>query len=261
MRRAWQKPAAAASLSPLFSLSHSLSPLTALSRPAAPSSPSRHPRALPCLPAAPRASRALHAVRMQAPSRPCTQAATPPCTAAAVSLHEAERPKLPSPSAVHPRARLSRNRVRPARPFVDYVKESSLLQFLLPHSSHHWCREETDTVMAIEDRVTPSSRPFFSPPSLYKRQQSPPHSFLLELASLSLALIASAVAVRCRSSPEFTEPVVRRSVPFITGVHWSHALAVRSRALLSVRPKPIDPSPSHARTRGWWRPKFILCIL
>nr|ACG24776.1 hypothetical protein [Zea mays] len=71
----------------------------------------------------------------------------------------------------------------------------------------------------------------------------------------------SFVAVR-RSSPLIAGARgVRRSVPFVAGVHRSHVLAVRSRAPLSVRSKPVDPSPSHARTRGCWRPKFILCIL
>jgi hypothetical protein len=187
MRRAWQKPAAAASLyplslSPLFSLSPTLSLLSPLSlaqpRRAAPAA-----TRAPCPASLPRPER--RALCMPRAGKRRAGPARKQRRRDAASLHEAERPKLPSPSAVHPRARLPRNRVWPARPFVDYVKESSLLPFLLPHSSHHWCREETDTVMAIEDRVTPSSRPFFSPPSLYKRQQSPPHSFLLELASLS----------------------------------------------------------------------------
>jgi hypothetical protein len=110
-------PLSSLPLSSLLSLSHSLSPLTALSRPAAPSSPSRHPRALPCLPAAPRAPRALHAARRQAPSRPCTQAATPrrrvPARSRAPEVAESKRRPPASPTTAQ--SSLTRASVRRLR--------------------------------------------------------------------------------------------------------------------------------------------------
>jgi hypothetical protein len=80
----------------------------------------------------------------------------------------------------------------------------------------------------------------FFPPSLYKRQQSPLPSSLLELASLS-------------SAPRFTlvsfvagARGVRRSVPFIAGATYSSSVV--EPLLFFTRPNPVDPSPSHART-------------
>jgi hypothetical protein len=97
------------------------------------------------------------------------------------------------------------------------------IRYSFSHSSPS-CSFETVVVMAIEDRVTLSGRPFFFPPSLYKRQQSPPHSFLPELVSFSSAPRSSLVplVVRCRSSPEPVEFAgVCRSSPEFTGATHS----------------------------------------
>jgi hypothetical protein len=143
-------------------------------------------RIQPCRAAAPRAALQAQQRRPPAPRRPPARApearrddarADPrrATEAAATGAPSAARP-APSPTAspvVHLFPAISANHCD--RFFFSVILSLSL---------------ETDTVVAIEDHVTPSGRPFLSPPSLYKREQQslpiPAYSNL----PLPLALLA-----------------------------------------------------------------------
>jgi hypothetical protein len=99
--------------------------------------------------------------------------------------------------------------------------------------------------MTIEDAGRPSL-PHGDPPftSLSPINPTPsPHSHPPYPSSLPFLTLSRSPFVTgvCRLSPEPVEFAgVCRSSPEFTGATPS---AVRSRALLSVRPKPVDPSP------------------
>jgi hypothetical protein len=79
-----------------------------------------------------------------------------------------------------------------------------------------------------------------SPPSLYKRDSRalshPPYPSSLPFLALSRSPFVAGV---CRSSPEPAE---------FAGA--THSPSVVKPLLFSIRSKPVDPSPSHARTQG-----------
>jgi hypothetical protein len=159
-------------------------------------------------------SRPSHATPSTLLSRRARKPRAPPCTCVCASCvaqpHRApEVParsralRVPAPSSSPTdRARAPAQRAQAPgnrRPFVSVLMEHEPFRFSFPLLRSL----ETVVVMAIEDRVTLSGRPFFSP-SVYKRQQSPLPSSLLELASFSSAprsTLVSFAVVCCRSSP------------------------------------------------------------
>jgi hypothetical protein len=90
-----------------------------------------------------------------------------------------------------------------------------------------------------------------SPPSLYKRDNwapsHPPYPSSLPFLALSRS---SFVAGVCRSSPEPSEFAGAR-----------HSPSVVKPLLFSIRSKPVDPSPSHARTQGWRQPNYFVYFI
>jgi hypothetical protein len=159
-----------------------------------------------------------------------------PCVPRACSLRN--RPSAPARSrAMRARTRASRADVRACpsslhvcwhvRSITCYVKDHQCFRFFLPHYSL-----VTDASMAMKTDRSLLGRLFLSLLLPIKSSRALSHSFLLELASFSSAPRSSLV-------PLVVGVAVRRR---------SHALTVRSRALLSTRPNPVELSPSHVRT-------------
>jgi hypothetical protein len=90
-----------------------------------------------------------------------------------------------------------------------------------------------------------------SPPSLYKRDSRalshPPYPSSLPFLALSRSPFVAGV---CRSSPEpWSSPELR------------HPPSVVKPLLFSIRPKPVDPSPSHARTKVEDEPNYFVYFI
>jgi hypothetical protein len=190
--------------------------------------PSRHPRASSPAPphdaAAPRAPpRPTGACRpgRAAPSTPFL----PRRASSAPALHSAERATLrATPTALDPSRADAASPSKP-RPCTRRGRASLTvlrLNVMALHSSVSSPPTNDESfrflpLMASDDvdALFLSLAYSFFPPSLYKRQQSPPHSFLLELASLSSTprsslVPLSFVAVRRRSPWSSPECAVRR---------------------------------------------------
>jgi hypothetical protein len=110
------------------------------------------------------------------------------------------------------------------------------------HSSPLKPGEETDAIKPrnrVKRRLFSSlpGRPSISPSSLFK------------YVELSLIPRTLSLAVRHRRSPWSPELAVRhRSSPFIAGA--THSPSEAKSSLFSIQSKPVEPSPSHARTQG-----------
>jgi hypothetical protein len=107
--------------------------------------------------------------------------------------------------------------------------------------------EETNVVMANKDHVTLADHSSPLPLSIKGDNRALSSLLPTQAPHLSRSPLhcstPSFVVVR-RSSPLVAGARgVHRSVPFVAGVHRSHVLAVRSRAPLSVRPKPRRTLP------------------
>jgi hypothetical protein len=233
---------------PLFSL-YSLSlPLSSLPRRSISPQPSQARRAPKPWP--PRATSALHrARRLCSPSRcaPCTPR-RPRASRDSTDRNVNSRPARdtetdPTPSSAPQAATSFAPATTPAT-----VSLLRLMDFISSVSSPPlppYISGETDGIKPFNG--VKRRRPMISlatlslsPPSFYKRDNRalshPPYLSSLPFLALSRSPFVAGV---CRSSPEPAE---------FTGA--THSPSVVKPLLFSIRSKPVDPSPSHARTQG-----------